>query len=262
MKRHKLKTLHLCLSAASLFGASAGWATSYNYTPINGPGNVPASAGAVNDSGQIPITYRSGGIYQSFIYAGGNYTRIDDPVSADGTFAESISNSGLVVGSYDDANGRSHGFIYNGSTYTTLDRPGAYHTDLRSINSNGDIVGTYSTVSNPGPYDDIYFLYSKGVFTDFHIPGAKYTEASSINDLGQISGAYEDPSGPQPIHGFIWSANQPLTILDYPGAPSGAMFTSTTGQTVGIYDRGAKPSNSYEYKNGVYSAISTPNTSI
>ncbi|MDP1069403.1 hypothetical protein, partial [Klebsiella pneumoniae] len=81
----------------------------------------------------------------------------------------------LVVGSYDDANGRSHGFIYNGSTYTTLDRPGAYHTDLRSINSNGDIVGTYSTVSNPGPYDDIYFLYSKGVFTDFHIPGAKYT---------------------------------------------------------------------------------------
>ncbi|MFX8168634.1 hypothetical protein ABTL13_19605, partial [Acinetobacter baumannii] len=87
------------------------------------------------------------------IYAGGNYTRIDDPVSADGTFAESISNSGLVVGSYDDANGRSHGFIYNGSTYTTLDRPGAYHTDLRSINSNGDIVGTYSTVSNPGPYD-------------------------------------------------------------------------------------------------------------
>ena len=259
MKPLVCKTIRLCLFASCLLSATASWATSYSYTAINGPGNVPAYVGALNDSGQIPGYYNAGGIYKGFIYAGGSYTSIDDPAGVNGTAVGGISNSGTVVGSYYDAQSASHGFVFNGSTYTTLDHPGAVGTDLLSVNSGGDIVGDYYTVSNPNPNDYIYFLYSKGVFTDVIVPGAYLTIAVSINDLGQISGEYQDTSSLQTTHGFIRSANQVVTVLNYPGDPSAAVSTSATGQTVGLYIGGANPyDNSYEYQNGVFSAISTP----
>ena len=254
------KTLRPCLMVSSLLVATASGATTYSYTAIDGPGKVPAYVGALNDNGQIPGYYQSGGVYKSFIYFGGNYTSIDDPAGVNGTAAGGISNSGAVVGNYYDAQSASHGFVFNGSTYTTLDHPGAVGTDLLSINSSGDIVGEYYKVNNPGPSDYISFLYSKGVFTDIFVPGAQLTVASSINDLGQITGSYQDSSGPQAIHGFIRSASQVFSVLNDPGSTlSGAFFTSAAGQTVGGYLGGANPfTNSYEYLNGVYAAISTP----
>jgi probable HAF family extracellular repeat protein len=51
-----------------------------------------------------------------FLYSGGVYTTLDDPLAA-GTGAFGINDSGQVVGTYVDGKGIQHGFLYSGGTY-------------------------------------------------------------------------------------------------------------------------------------------------
>jgi hypothetical protein len=53
-----------------------------------------------------------------------DFTTIDAP-GATLTAAQEISASGQIVGLYDDAAGRRHGFLLCEGEYTTLDVPGA-----------------------------------------------------------------------------------------------------------------------------------------
>ena len=56
-------------------------------------------------------------------------------INADGT---------IIVGAYDDASGRTHGFRWQGGSFTPLDVPGAAHTYAYGINAAGTvIVGAY-----------------------------------------------------------------------------------------------------------------------
>jgi probable HAF family extracellular repeat protein len=68
----------------------------------------------------------------------GSYTRIDVPGIPTG-----INASGQMVGSYTDAQNKSHGFLLNNGTYTTFDVPGSSWTFTNGINASGHIVGYY-----------------------------------------------------------------------------------------------------------------------
>ena len=78
----------------------------------------------------------------------GKYTTIDVP-GATATFAISVNDFGVVVGSYTDTQGVSHGFIDRRGAFTTLNDPLAgtasgQGTVAFALNNRGIIVGIYA----------------------------------------------------------------------------------------------------------------------
>ena len=53
----------------------------------------------------------SSGLEHGFLYSGGTYTTLDDPLGTEGTFASGINNAGQIVGDYYDSSGTLHGFL-------------------------------------------------------------------------------------------------------------------------------------------------------
>ena len=123
------------------------------FTALTGPSmtSYNISARGINDSGLIVGSYQdsSSNSFLSFLYSGGTYSAINDPLGVSGTIAYGINNSGVVVGSYTDSSNQSHGFIESGGVYTTIDvlLAGAYGTYATGINSSGQVVGYYSDSS-------------------------------------------------------------------------------------------------------------------
>jgi probable HAF family extracellular repeat protein len=121
----------------------------YILTTLDGPAGTNATfARGINGSGQIVGYYDNNGSEHGFIYSGGTYTTLDDPLSArggtSGTDGDSINDAGQVVGLYADIHGLGHGFLYSGGTYTTLDDPlGVGTTNATGINNVGQVVGFY-----------------------------------------------------------------------------------------------------------------------
>src|SRR5437016_1835731 len=99
-------------------------------------------------------------------------TLADDPSGIASTLAEGINGLGQIVGSYNDASGRTHGFIYkpNSSTpFTTIDDPsGNNFTVAQGINASGQVVGYYEDAN----HHSHGFLYSGGIYTTLDDPSA------------------------------------------------------------------------------------------
>ncbi|TMJ81714.1 MAG: hypothetical protein E6G76_24775 [Alphaproteobacteria bacterium] len=99
-------------------------------------------AQAINNASQV-VGYFNGtdGIH-SFLYSGGTYTTLDDPLGVRGTYATGINNFGQIVGYFIDVNGGIHGFIDAGGIYTTIDNPSAVGgTYVYGINNLGPAIG-------------------------------------------------------------------------------------------------------------------------
>ena len=135
----------------------------------------------------------------------GRYTTIDVP-GATATNAISVNDFGVVVGSYTDTQGVSHGFIDQGGVFTTVDDPQAgtasgQGTTVIAINEVGVLGGVYIDANgvNHG------FIERRGVFTTVDDPQAgtasgQGTVAFAINNRGIIVGIYADSHGT--THGF------------------------------------------------------------
>lgn len=103
-------------------------------------------ARGINDAGLIvgfvrdSITNQS----QGFVDNGGAITLISDPnpLNASTTFLESVNNSGLASGEFQDAFGSLHPFIYNTltSTFTDLTPPTADSYFAFGVNNLGDVI--------------------------------------------------------------------------------------------------------------------------
>jgi len=154
--------------------------------------------------------------------------------SFDGTFPESINDTGAITGHYVDAHNVNHGFLRSpGGEFITFDAPGANSTTgsfdgtfPTSINNGGTITGSYidSKELTHG------FLRSPGgEFITFDTPGASSVAAAGygtfpkrINDAGAITGHYTDAHNV--IRGFVRSPSGEFTTFDAPGASSVAAF--------------------------------------
>jgi len=125
----------------------------------------------------------------------------------------SINTAGEIAGTYTDASGGRHGFVRaTDGTITSFDGPGAAATGTAiidgtfgfSINTNGDIAGTYL---DAGSVIHGFVRAADGTMTPpIDAPGAgtgalQGTASFSINDLGKITGAYADPNGM--LHGYV-----------------------------------------------------------
>src|SRR5579863_6108968 len=74
----------------------------------------------VNDVGQI-VGYNDPAT-SGFLYSGGSYTTLSDPLGTGFTEATGINDATEIVGIYENNSG-THGFLYSGGTYTSLDDP-------------------------------------------------------------------------------------------------------------------------------------------
>src|SRR4029077_3389720 len=196
----------------------------------------------INDQGQIVGFYvDSSGATHGFLYSGGTYTTLDDPLGTGGTFAQGINDQGQIVGYYIDSSNTLHGFLYSGGTYVTLDDPsagtgspsGALGTFAFGINDSSEIVGTYVNGSSTNAaYHG--FVYSGGTYTTVDDPlAADYTDARGINASGQIVGTYIGNNHIQ--RSFLYS-NGIFTTVSNPAAENIYAFgINDVGHVVGQY---------------------------
>ncbi len=161
------------------------------------------------------------------------FVTLDYP-GATATQAYDISDSGIVVGRYVDANKAIHGFVYSGSLqaidtskFATLDVQGAAWTALWGINKNGDIVGQYGSKTDTLIHG---FLYSGGNFTYFDQPGQFNTMPQGINRAGYIVGCMHNSGTMQ---GWVMLNGSFLSG----GSPAYQMYTGVndSGSIVGWY---------------------------
>ena len=217
--------------------------STYSFLSLSAPANgvgAPSARG-INNAGQMVGFYLdSNSQAHGFLYSGGVYTALDDPLASHGapyggTYVYGINNLGQIVGSYADGTG-THGFLYSGGTYTTLDDPLATSgTSAYGINDRGQIVGSY------GSHGFLYDL-NTGLYTTLDDPSATSgTRAYGINNLGQIAGTYLGDNtsgigfGP---HGFLYNLNdRSYSTINNPNNPNQTYLygINDAGQMVGFF---------------------------
>lgn len=179
-----------------------------------------------------------------------------------GTVGIAINTAGIIAGRYMDGNCISHGFVRaTNGTIGTFDPPnvatthtctsyGSFGTIPTSIDTAGDIVGTY-TDTNGARHS--FLLPANGSITTFDPPGTDNSPcpatglgaiacgsgAIGINDAGQIVGAYIDLDGVG--HGYLRSPNGDFTTFNDSSAGTaaltgtGAFSINAAGTIAGTY---------------------------
>jgi probable HAF family extracellular repeat protein len=79
---------------------------------------------------------------QGFMWKDGVFSNINPPVGTANPFVNvtRVSNSGVVVGSYQAADTHTHGFAFKNGTYTTIDVPGSSDTFIFAVNKFDNIL--------------------------------------------------------------------------------------------------------------------------
>lgn len=152
-----------------------------------------------------------------------------DVAGAVETDANGINISHVIVGSYVDPSGVSHGWIRKGNGIETFDVPGSTGTFAHGINDGDQVVGWYTDSSSV----QHGFILVNGTFTTIDFPNATLTNAWGIDNTGTVVGTYQDSSGT--FHGFSEITGS-FTSFDIPGAVHTETHgVSINGFMVGLY---------------------------
>jgi uncharacterized membrane protein len=184
-----------------------------------------------------------------------SYTNIDLPGVA-ATFVSNITNSGRMVGAYQDFAGNLHGYVEDADgAFVTIDVPGAPATEANGLNERGDVVGAF-TGSNGRARG---FIQRDGVISTIDVPGARSTIPVAINNQGQIVGEYRSPD--LSFHGFLLADGAFVTIDEGPGtgsfADSAAFAINNSGEIAGpFFD--PNTFRSYLLKNNSVTTVDVP----
>jgi hypothetical protein len=166
-------------------------------------------------------TFMAGAFAQTSTYVTYKYAKVDYPGAAS-TSANAINKSNVIVGTYSDAAGNSHGFKHASGKYTTIDVPNSSSTEALGINDFGDIVGSYVLKSDPS-FQNHGFLLHNGTFSTVDYPGSPGgTVATGINNSGAIVGNFGNSRG------FIHQ-NGAFRAIDGPVAPGTTPYTQLYG---------------------------------
>ena len=150
--------------------------------------------------GMVGATVDDGFVVNPF--ADKAYTSIDYP-NALLTSAFGVNKSGNIVGFYQDANRKLHGFLYDPvrSSFASIDYPNPVctaGTDARGINKRGDIVGSCTDDAN-NFYG--YLLTTEG-FSSVQAPGHLSTIPQGISSDDKIFGCVHDTNTGTTMFGF------------------------------------------------------------
>ncbi len=142
-----------------------------------------------------------------------------------------INQDGSIVGHYDSADGRRHGFIARPAgdtdaqsdqpvfpsansnyTFESIDVPGVDFLELTASSDFEDYAG--NTRSADGE-KIVGFTLIDGVFTTYDFPGSQNTFFYALGNNGNAAGHYQDSNGL--YHGVVLE-NGELRQYDFPGA--------------------------------------------
>lgn len=178
-----------------------------------------------------------------------------------GTFAYSINDWGVAVGTYTDVNVVPHGFLrFPNEEILSFDAPGAglghglnEGTVPYAINDWGDVTGQYQ---DPDLLFHGFIRYHDGSYATFEAPGVGAngigTFGSSINNWGAVAGEYLDVNAV--YHGFVRSPDGKITDFDAQGAGTGAFegtypceetCINSWGEVAGFYSDGNRASHGF-----------------
>ena len=192
--------------------------------------------------GGVPLTYV--GTFQ----AGLQPFQVPGSVSTEGY---NINQDGSIVGYYDTADGRRHGFIARPITDTDAPvdaepaaTPSVFNYTFESINVPGV---DFLAVAASSDFEDyagntrradgektVAFTLIDGVFSTYDFPGSKNTYFYALGNDGQAAGHYEDSEGL--FHGVVLEDGE-LSQYDFPGAVETQIYgiSDATGALTGNF---------------------------
>ena len=162
-----------------------------------------------------------------------------------------INQDGSIVGHYDTADGRRHGFIARPITDTEApveDLPVATPTDFNYTFESIDVPGVaFLALTASSDFEDyagytksddgekeVAFTLIDGVWTTYDFPGSQNTYFYALGNNGQAAGHYEDSDGL--YHGVILEDGE-LRQYDFPDAVETEIYgiSDATGALTGNF---------------------------
>ena len=162
-----------------------------------------------------------------------------------------INQDGSIVGHYDTADGRRHGFIARpitdtaapvedppvatpadfNYTFESIDVPGV---DFLALTASSDFEGYAGYTKSADGEKDVAFTLIDGVFTTYDFPGSQNTYFYALGNNGNAAGHYEDSDGL--YHGVILEDGA-LRQYDFPGAVQTEIYgiSDATGALTGNF---------------------------
>ena len=206
---------------------------------LNDAQTIVSRAKAVDD---VPVTYV--GTFQG----GLKPFKVPGSVSTEGY---NINQDGSIVGHYESADGRIHGFIARPAqdtdapvdpepvvvsadgnyTFETIDVPGAEILVLTASSDFEDYAGNARSADGE---KEVGFTLIDGVFTTYDFPGSKSTYFYALGNDGRAAGHYEDSDGL--YHGVVLE-NGELRQYDFPNAVQTEIYgiSDATGALTGNF---------------------------
>lgn len=206
------------------------------FTTIDYPGAAGTQARGIGPSGEIVGSYWLPGEPVGLAQHGFLLTRQGEflPVDYPGhlyTIAQRILPDGTVLGC------RHNEDFSSTMRGVEIFRDGTSEIDAFSSMHNGAtpsgrrIVGLYTNVAAGNRLEG--YIIDDGVFTPLLIPGSNLTTAWDVNPRGDVAGVYREGTV---YHGYVFSAEGEVTMIDFPGASATRAFgINPGGDVVGIY---------------------------
>jgi probable HAF family extracellular repeat protein len=165
------------------------------FTDITYPGAYLTAPNAINNAGTIAgFAWFFSGNYVSFEQVASGQQKTLTVPGASATYADGITDSGVVVGYYLTRSALLN-FLYSRGKYRQLSIPHAPDAEVTGTNPSGTaFVGFY----NAGG-----FLYQNKTLQTLQFPGAASTFAYGVNAAGKVSGIFHEANGN--LHGFTWT---------------------------------------------------------
>ena len=213
-------------------------ASNLEYFFLHGINDALIAVGRAKAEGDVPRTYAGNPV-------GLQELQFPGSVSTEGW---NVNQDNSIVGHYDSADGRRHGFIARPKAGTPQARPGVVPPDLNYTFESIDVPGVdFLAVTASSDFEDyagnmrgadsekdVGFTLINGVFETYDFPGAQGTYFYALGNDGTAAGHYQDSDGL--YHGVILE-NGELRRYDFPGAVQTEIYglSDATGALTGNF---------------------------
>jgi probable HAF family extracellular repeat protein len=209
------------------------WTAQAGMSDLGAFGGIASFGYAINDGGAIVGYFVDGANHMhGFVYSGGSVTDIEADVKAKfggwtgaNSGANSINNSGLVVGEYmTNDYSQAYGYMWVGGSITSLGTLDGDASQVVDVNDSGMYAGTSYAHSE---FHQYVFIGSGGSFSQIVPPNST---ANAINNVGQVVGYYSSDTGRR---AFLYTGGDVVTLPLVGDGYDEARAINNLGQIVG-----------------------------
>ena len=208
------------------------------YFFLHGISDALNAVGRAKAEGDVPRTYAGNPL-------GLQELKVPGSVSTEGW---NVNQDNSVVGHYDSADGRRHGFIARPKegtpqsrrgvapprlnyTFESIDVPGV---DFLAVTASSDFEDYAGNMRGPDGEKDVAFTLIDGVFSTYDFPGSQGTYFYALGNNGIAAGHYQDSDGL--YHGVILE-NGELRQYNFPNSVETEIYgySDSTGALTGSF---------------------------